>query len=285
MAKEQISIEEKKARIRKPESEEPAKRHANGSGAEVAGLASLQQLVGNRAVQRLLAQRSGQGSFELDDETAGRINRERGGGQPLDTALQKQASEAMGRDLSRVRVHTSPEAHDLSRQLGAKAFTTGQDVFFREGAYDPHSSGGQELVAHELTHVVQQSSGAVGGAGKMTVNPPGDVSSTRRMPSPKRSQARGPHPRCSARCRKRKKKSKRKPSSAKSRKKRKRSRRSLRKKRKNRSKCKKWKRKKNCQSSGVLSPILSLSKGSSRFTSYASRFTFRVPTFIGEFEP
>lgn len=175
MAKEQILSEEKKARIRKLESKEPAKRHANGSGAEVSGLASLQQLIGNRAVQRLLAQRSDQGSFELDDETATRIKRERGGGQPLDTALQKQASEAMGRDLSRVRVHTSPEAHDLSRQLGAKAFTTGQDVFFREGAYDPHSSDGQELVAHELTHVVQQSSGAVGGTGKMTVNPPGDV--------------------------------------------------------------------------------------------------------------
>lgn len=175
MAKEQISFEEKKARIRKPESQEPAKRHANGSGAEVSGLASLQQLIGNRAVQRLLAQRSGDGPFELDDDTAGRINRERGGGQPLDTALQKQASDAMGHDLSGVRVHTSPEADDLSHQLGAKAFTTNQDVFFREGAYEPHSSAGQELIAHELTHVVQQSSGAVGGVGKMTVNPPGDV--------------------------------------------------------------------------------------------------------------
>jgi len=175
MTKEQIPFEEKKAKIRKPESEEPAKRHANGSEAEVSGLASLQQLIGNRAVQRLLAQRSGDGPFELNDDTAGRINRERGGGQPLDTALQKQASAAMDHDLSRVRVHTSPEADDLSHQLGAKAFTTGQDVFFREGAYEPHTSSGQELIAHELTHVAQQSSGAVGGASKMTVNPPGDV--------------------------------------------------------------------------------------------------------------
>ena len=57
----------------------------------------------------------------------------------------------MGHDLSGVRVHTSPEADDLSHQLGAKAFTTNQDVFFREGAYEPHSSAGQELIAHELT--------------------------------------------------------------------------------------------------------------------------------------
>jgi hypothetical protein len=70
---------------------------------------------------------------------------------------------------------TPREADSLSHQLGAKAFTTGQDVFFREGNYDPHSSGGQELIAHELTHVVQQSSGAVPRSGRMAVNPPGDA--------------------------------------------------------------------------------------------------------------
>jgi hypothetical protein len=83
--------------------------------------------------------------------------------------------DSFGQDFSGVRVHSSPEADDLNHQLSAKAFTTGQDIFFREGAYAPGSSGGQELIAHELTHVVQQSTGAVssGGAG-MTVNPPGD---------------------------------------------------------------------------------------------------------------
>jgi hypothetical protein len=63
----------------------------------------------------------------------------------------------------------------LNEQLNAKAFTTGSDIFFRNGAYSPQSSGGQELLAHELTHVVQQSTGAVGGGGSaMTVNAPGD---------------------------------------------------------------------------------------------------------------
>lgn len=169
------SLDEDKAKKSKPQEDGKEKGRPVAAERDKTGLASLQQLIGNRAVQRLLAQRSGDGPFELDDDTGGRINRERGSGQPLDTALQKQASKTMGRDLSGVRVHTSPEAHDLSHQLGAKAFTTGRDVFFREGAYDPHSSGGRELVAHELTHVVQQSSGAVGGAGKMTVNPPGDI--------------------------------------------------------------------------------------------------------------
>jgi hypothetical protein len=75
-----------------------------------------------------------------------------------------------------VRVHTSGESDALNRDLGAKAFTTGQDIFFREGAYQPHTTGGQELLAHELTHVVQQSSGAVSSpGGRMRVNAPGDA--------------------------------------------------------------------------------------------------------------
>jgi len=176
MTKEHISVsDEQKTTPRKPKHVEPNKRHEGGSE-QAPNLAGLQQMVGNRAVQRLLAQRSGEGPAEIDDQTAGRINRARGGGQSLDSAVQKQMGAATGHDFGGVRVHTSPESDDLNRQLGAKAFTTGQDVFFREGAYDPHSSGGQELIAHELTHVVQQGSGAVSSnGGGMTVNAPGDA--------------------------------------------------------------------------------------------------------------
>lgn len=67
----------------------------------------------------------------------------------------------MGADFSGVKVHTDAQADQLSRSIQAKAFTTGQDVFFRQGAYEPGSRGGQELIAHELTHVVQQTGRAV----------------------------------------------------------------------------------------------------------------------------
>jgi len=139
-------------------------------------LSTLQNHLGNAAIQRLLAQRSGgAGAFDLDNETAERINRSRGGGQPLDTPVQTQMGQSMGTDFSGVRVHTGGEAHELNEQLGAKAFTTGRDVFLRAGEYNPGSRGGQELIAHEVSHVAQQSAGAVGGGGgAMRVNAPGD---------------------------------------------------------------------------------------------------------------
>lgn len=84
------------------------------------------------------------------------INRMRGTGQPLDANLQQQMGQAMGADFSGVRIHTDNQADQLNRSIQAKAFTTGQDVFFQQGAYQPNSRGGQELIAHELTHVVQQ---------------------------------------------------------------------------------------------------------------------------------
>ncbi|MEZ4616978.1 MAG: DUF4157 domain-containing protein [Caldilineaceae bacterium] len=99
----------------------------------------------------------------------------RGNGQALDSTVQTQMGQSMGTDFSGVRVHTGSESHELNQELGAKAFTTGQDIFFRDGEYNPGSSSGQELIAHELTHVVQQSTGAVGsGGGAMRVNAPGD---------------------------------------------------------------------------------------------------------------
>ena len=170
----QERTQEDKKKVHKPEQKERDKRHAGGP-AQVAGLAGLQQRVGNQAVQRLLVQRSDQGSFELGEEMTGQISRELGGGQPLDEAVQARMGADLGHDFGDVRVHTSTEADALSHQLGAKAFTTGQDVFFREGAYSPHSSAGQELIGHELTHVVQQSTGAVKGHGGMTVHAPGDA--------------------------------------------------------------------------------------------------------------
>ncbi len=138
-------------------------------------IVGLQKLAGNRAVQRFVVQKMNSDSGELDNETIGRINHERAQGHTLDSSVQTRMSQASGMDFSHVDVHTSPEADSLNRQLNAKAFTTGKDIFFREGEYQPHSSAGQNLITHELTHVVQQSSGQVPTGDTMRVNPPDDV--------------------------------------------------------------------------------------------------------------
>ena len=94
----------------------------------------------------------GEASTDLESS----IQSARGSGQSLDAGLQAKMGQAMGADFSDVKVHTDSLSDQLSKSIQAKAFTTGQDVFFRQGAYAPSSRGGQELIAHELTHVVQQ---------------------------------------------------------------------------------------------------------------------------------
>ena len=137
-------------------------------------LTQMQRTVGNATVQRFLAQRSGQGPSAVDDETASTIHSHRGSGQTLDDGIANKAGAVMGQDFSGVNVHTDNTADNLSRNLGAVAFTTGNDIFFRSGAYNPKSSDGQKLISHELTHVVQQGASTPSVQSKMTVNDPND---------------------------------------------------------------------------------------------------------------
>ncbi|MFC2008189.1 DUF4157 domain-containing protein [Chloroflexota bacterium] len=92
----------------------------------------------------------------VSEDLEKRINDAKGGGQPLAERIREPMEEAFGADFSDVRVHTDLEADELNQQLSAKAFTTDQDVFFRQGEYSPSSDTGRKLLAHELTHVVQQ---------------------------------------------------------------------------------------------------------------------------------
>jgi hypothetical protein len=81
------------------------------------------------------------------------------GGQPIAPAARADMERGFGRDFSGVRVHAGSAADGLSHSLGARAFTTGTDIFFGSGEYRPHTGEGRRLLAHELTHVVQQTEG------------------------------------------------------------------------------------------------------------------------------
>ncbi len=77
-------------------------------------------------------------------------------GQPLPEGLRTEMEGAFGADFSRVRIHTDDRAARLSRSLGADAFTFGNDIFFGASRFVPASPAGKHLIAHELTHTLQQ---------------------------------------------------------------------------------------------------------------------------------
>ncbi len=104
----------------------------------------------------LVQRQNNLGGGEASSALESSIQSARGHGQTLDTYLQAKMGQAMGANFSNVRVHTDSQSDRLNKSIQAKAFTTGQDIFFQQGAYEPRSRGGQELIAHELTHVVQQ---------------------------------------------------------------------------------------------------------------------------------
>jgi hypothetical protein len=138
----------------------------------------MQQTVGNRAVQRFLQRAAADTAEASPQEDIGdRIRSRAGGGSSLDTGTRGQLEEGMGADLSGVRVHTDGEADSMARSVDAVAFTTGNDIFFRSGTYNPESSDGMRLLAHEATHTVQQSQGPVSGtptAGGVSISDPSD---------------------------------------------------------------------------------------------------------------
>ena len=119
------------------------------------GLMRMQRAVGNAATADL-AEGGEQSSPVLD--VVGR-----GGGNGLDGPVRQDMEARFGTDFGDVRVHTDAQAHDSARSVNAQAYTVGSDIVFQSGNFDPQSPQGQHMLAHELTHVVQQRSGPVDG--------------------------------------------------------------------------------------------------------------------------
>ncbi len=131
----------------------------------VGGLLDLQRTVGNAGVGAMLDESPVQGVVGS------------GGGSPLDADTRADMEGRLGHDFGDVRVHTDQAAHDSARSMNAQAYTVGSSVVFQRDRYDPSSSDGRLMLAHELTHVVQQRSGPVDGTdagGGVRVSDPSD---------------------------------------------------------------------------------------------------------------
>ena len=107
--------------------------------------------------KRLDIQRAGAGDgFDVGGDVEENIRSMKGSGQPLPDETRGFFESRMGRDFSGVKIHDNSQSDSLNQSIQARAFTTGSDIFLKQGEYNPSSSGGKELLAHELTHVVQQ---------------------------------------------------------------------------------------------------------------------------------
>jgi hypothetical protein len=124
-------------------------------------------------LQRQLMTPMDQAGGVADPEVERRLDATRGGGAPLDAATRQHLEASIGHDFRNVRLHTDAQADALARDLGAKAFTVGNDIYFAAGTFDPSTTAGTHLLSHELTHVVQQGAAPVlhpGAAGSPTAN-------------------------------------------------------------------------------------------------------------------
>jgi hypothetical protein len=108
-------------------------------------------------VSRLADGTIGRAGGDLDDTASAALDTARqGGGSPLPGGLRRSMESAMGADFGGVRLHAGSDAAALSGHMGAQAFTVGRDVFFGSGMPNVQSADGQHLLAHELTHTIQQ---------------------------------------------------------------------------------------------------------------------------------
>jgi Domain of unknown function (DUF4157) len=172
-----------KAALRRRAANDAAVETASVPAQPVHPLLRLQGQVGNAHIARMLAQRAAEQEEEVQAKhervgleggavgpmTTAQIQSMRGGGSPLDTGTRTSMEASFGTSFADVRVHANNDSDALNRRLTARAFTTGNDIFLRRDS----SPSDVRLIAHELTHVVQQRSMS-GGGGGMTVGAAGD---------------------------------------------------------------------------------------------------------------
>jgi hypothetical protein len=132
-----------------------------------AGLLGLQRAVGNAGV----------GAVVDEDRSPVHDVVSSGGGSALDDGTRTDMESRFGHDFGDVRVHTDGAADSSARSVNAHAYTVGSNIVFQRDRYDPSSDSGRHMLAHELTHVVQQRSGPVDGSdagGGIRVSDPSD---------------------------------------------------------------------------------------------------------------
>jgi hypothetical protein len=173
MGEHTFDIEEAALRPKPARIEQLATAHlgraANAGRADVlgpVGLLGLQRAAGNGGVASL-----------MEEERSPVHDVVTSGGRPLDPEVRQDMEGRLGHDFGDVRVHDDGSAHESALSVNANAYTVGSNIVFQRDKYDPSSPEGKVMLAHELTHVVQQRNGPVDGTpagGGINVSDPSD---------------------------------------------------------------------------------------------------------------
>jgi len=132
----------------------------------------VQRQVEEEEEEELQAKELSSQTSEISPNLESRINATKGGGQPLPESDRAFFEPRFGYNFSQVRVHADAQSAETSHAINARAFTLGNDVAFGAGEYAPETVAGKRLLAHELTHVVQQQGSRV--QRRLPVSQPGD---------------------------------------------------------------------------------------------------------------
>jgi hypothetical protein len=158
----------KASRLEEPESALAMKAALSGrlDAAGPAGLVGLQRAAGNAGAASV-----------LDEDRSPVHDVISAGGAPLPADVRADMEGRFGQDFGDVRVHNDGAAHDSAKSVNAQAYTVGSNIVFQRDTYDPASDAGRHMIAHELTHVVQQRTGPVDGTeagGGVKISDPSD---------------------------------------------------------------------------------------------------------------
>ena len=123
---------------------------------QTAGNQAVQQLLSTGVIQRKMSTQNTVAELNLSKSPDETLIRPGSSGQPLDEQTRDFMESRFGRDFSAVQIHADEKAAASARILDADAYTTGRDIYFASGKYAPTSSEGRHLIAHELTHTLQQ---------------------------------------------------------------------------------------------------------------------------------
>jgi hypothetical protein len=123
---------------------------------EVSKMAAEEEPKEGIQTKPLLMRKTQNGASVGTSTLAAQLNSSKGSGQSLPKDTNRSMSRSFGTDFSGVRIHNDHQATEMNQGLNARAFTHGSDIYFNQGEYSPGSSEGKRLLAHELTHVVQQ---------------------------------------------------------------------------------------------------------------------------------